>query len=259
MKLKQFHKFSTICVVASIPLSEKKPALYPTADLFQILVSLAAKFFSIITQFFRDQELWFYKFFNRFILSHPWFGSYLIGFSCALLVFAAGVRGYLGVKKDLSKVVKLIATCAVVFFVLGSFFMSYYFFQQNGVAIGQWFYDLLLAFYAAIKEFLQFLKRNMLKSPTLNYPKPDEGIQLDENLKPPVSEVTSNKGPHVLDDKRLFLFYSLLTAVTLKFIFEKFKRTIDNIDKNDVLEGVIYDLMKFYGDNFNSKIPRLIQ
>ena len=253
-ELKQFNKCYMI-TLAAVPVAPDNSTPYSAIEIFSLLVAWANQFFSLILKFFKSKSLIVYKLLNRFVLNHPWFGSYLMAISCALMIFTKIANEYNSTKTNLGYFLKMLFIAALSFFGIATFCMLYVFLHKYGLEIGHWFYDVFLALYVGIREVL-------LKAPAINYfnsPKLDESIKIDENLMPPITEIDINKGHRSLDSGKLFLFYSLLTVITFKLLLERFKR---NLGGDDFIEGVMYDFIKVYGDNFNSfnsKSPKLVQ
>lgn len=227
-ELLQFYKYSLIYSVGNseIHLNRDEGIVH----LFKMCVTAAWNFFMKLGRLF----IKFFKKSGTFLaknwMTHRWFVAYVVFASCALLILQRLARKF-GRKLNWYHVGGLIILCLGI---IGGF--AGLIKMEAFKTIGEWIKSILLALLIVLKNLTSFLNKLLNKhSADLE---PISGLKPSHDLEPKPSKAGEFK---------TFVFFSILTVLTTRFLLIRFKRKlVGESPLTDIMIEILdYDIPDF--------------
>jgi hypothetical protein len=191
----KFQKFSTICAVAAVPVSGEEGWV----KLFLMMSQEAWRLFLIIGDLILQSLKKFGTFLMKRLMQHPYFSLFAVFASCALLLF-----NHLATKfgRKLQWYDRLLI---IVLALVATLLLSLVIQTEALKTIIEWFKKILIQIIMGLRSLIRLL---------------DSHTQ-DEDLVS-ISKPKSSKG----EDLKVFVFFSVITAITTKSLLQLFKRKV---------------------------------
>lgn len=191
----KFQKFSTICAVAAVPVSGEEGLV----KLFLMMSQEAWRLFLKIGDFILQSLKKFGTFLMKLILQHPYFSLFAVFTSCALLLF-----NHLATKfgRKLQWYDRLLI---IVLALLATLLLSVVIKTEALKTIIEWLKKILIQIIMGLRSLTSLLDSHMQDKDLVSISKPK-----------------SSKG----EDLKVFVFFSVITAITTRCLLELFKRKV---------------------------------